>query len=66
MHRKVGFPSPKGRGWPATALSPAVAGRVRGQLHGEDALQRCFAQTPKNRGLRQPAISKSSLRRAQT
>ena len=43
MHRKVGFPSPMGRGWPATALSPAVAGRVRGQLHGEDTLQGCFA-----------------------
>jgi hypothetical protein len=23
-------PSPAGRGWPATALSPAAAGRVRG------------------------------------
>ena len=26
------FPSPVGRGWTATALSPAVAGRVRGHL----------------------------------
>jgi hypothetical protein len=26
-----------GRGWTATAFSPAVVGRVRGQLHGEDA-----------------------------
>ena len=25
-------PSPEGRGWPATALSPAVAGRVRGHF----------------------------------
>jgi hypothetical protein len=27
---RVGLPSPKGRGWPATALSTAVAGRVWG------------------------------------
>ncbi|HXX23362.1 MAG TPA: hypothetical protein VEO19_09445 [Terriglobia bacterium] len=30
------FPSPEGRGWLATALSPAVAGRVRGQLPVEE------------------------------
>ena len=35
-----GQPSPLGRGWTATALSPAVAGRVRGQLHGEDGSDR--------------------------
>jgi arginyl-tRNA synthetase len=29
-------PSPLGRGWTATAPSPAVAGRVRGHLQGED------------------------------
>jgi hypothetical protein len=32
----MGLPSPLGRGWSATALSPAVAGRVRGHLHGEE------------------------------
>jgi beta-N-acetylhexosaminidase len=32
VHRKGGLPSPQGRGWTATALSPAVAGRVRGHL----------------------------------
>ena len=34
--RGRGRPSPLGRGWTAMALSPAVAGRVRGQLRGED------------------------------
>ena len=29
-------PSPLGRGWTATALSPAVAGRVRGHLHDDN------------------------------
>ena len=29
---RVTQPSPEGRGWPATALSPAVAGRVRGHF----------------------------------
>jgi len=29
-------PSPLGRGWTATAPSPAVAGRVRGHLNGEN------------------------------
>jgi len=33
-------PSSLGRGCPATALSPAVAGRVRGLLHGEEAPDR--------------------------
>ena len=39
LFQKVGPPSPKGRGWTATALSPAVAGRVRGHLRGEDRLR---------------------------
>jgi hypothetical protein len=34
LSQEVGQPSPEGRGWTATALSPAVAGRVRGLLHG--------------------------------
>jgi len=37
------LPSPLGRGWPATALSPAGAGRVRGQLHAEDGSERLGA-----------------------
>jgi hypothetical protein len=37
--RAVGFqPSPLGRGWPATAFSPAVDGRVRGHFQ-EDGTQ---------------------------
>jgi beta-N-acetylhexosaminidase len=36
VHRKRGLPSPLGRGWTATALSPAGAGRVRGHLHEND------------------------------
>ena len=39
----MGLPSPKGRGWTATALSPAVAGRVRGQLHAADGSERLGA-----------------------
>ena len=33
-------PSPLGRGWTATAPSPAVAGRVRGHLNDEDGSDR--------------------------
>jgi hypothetical protein len=32
------LPSPLGRGWTATALSPAVAGRVRGHFEREHGL----------------------------
>jgi len=31
---QIGFALSPGRGWTAAAFSPAVAGRVRGQLHG--------------------------------
>jgi hypothetical protein len=35
--RRVGLPSPKGRGWPATALSPAGAGRAFARRRVMDA-----------------------------
>ena len=40
VHREWGLPSPLGRGWTATALSPALAGRMRGWLRGEDGSDR--------------------------